>query len=224
MEFTEKNPHYFYNPSSFPELKILEENFHVIRQELDALRIRSENGYWLDTFPGYLHKDSKNSWKVFTFQFFGIRHPYNCSLCPKTAELILNIPGLVSADFSYLPPNTHILPHKGFTRMVLRSHLGLIIPENCAIRVGNETRKWEEGKLIVFDDSFEHEAWNNSDKDRFVLMFDIANPLWGYSAHDISRHKIENMQDKFMLEMFPKEQWMDFFNKGEFYIFPGGKL
>ena len=219
-EFTEKNPKYFYSTEEFPQLKILEDNYQVILDELNELRKSALNGYWLETFPGYLDEKSKNKWKVFTFKFFGIKHPLNASLCPKTADLVLNKLDIVSCDFSFLPAKTHVIPHKGFSKMVLRAHLALVIPDNCAIRVGNEVRKWEEGKLIIFDDSFDHEAWNDSDEDRFVLMFDIPNPKWGYNSHEISKYKIETMQDKFMLELFSKEQWMDFFGKGEFTIFP----
>ena len=219
MEFTEKNPKYFYKPSEFKELAVLEQNHKLIVSELNALRKNAKNGYWLDSFPHYLQPESKNKWQVFTFRFFSIKHPLNCLLCPQTAAVLDKIPGLISADFSYLPPHTHIKPHKGFTKMVIRVHLGLIIPNDCGIRVGNETKKWQEGKLIIFDDSFEHEAWNNSNKDRFVLMLDIANPLWGYTADEICKYKIENMIDDFMLSLYTKEQWMNFYNKGEFTEF-----
>ena len=124
MEFTEKNPRYTYDPQQFPELLTLEENYRVILDELKALRSSSANGYWLNTFPEYLYPTSKNKWQVFTFRFFGIRQPINCGLCPRTAAILENLPGLISADFSYLPANTHIKPHKGFTKMVLRVHLG----------------------------------------------------------------------------------------------------
>ena len=223
MEFTEKNPKYFYKPNEFKELSILEQNYPVILSELNALRKNAKNGYWLESFPHYLMPGSKNPWKVFTFRFFSIKHPLNCLICPQTAALLDKIPGLLSAHFSYLPPHTHIKPHKGFTKMVIRVHLGLIIPNDCAIRVGDETHKWQEGKLIVFDDSFDHEAWNNSDKDRFVLMLDIANPLWGYTAQEISKYKIENMVDDFMLSLYTKEQWMNFYNQGEFTEFSTAK-
>ncbi len=220
LEFTDKNSKLFYSTDEFPHLKILEDNYEVILSELMQLRKQSLNGYWLDTFPGYLNEKSKNAWKVFTFKFFGIKHPLNCSLCPLTSEIVMNKLDLVSCDFSYLPAKTQINPHKGFTKMVLRAHLGLIIPDDCGIRVGNETRKWEVGKLIIFDDSFEHEAWNNSDSDRFVLMFDIPNPKWGYSTHEICKYKIETMKDEFMLKLFSNEQWNEFFKKGEFTVFP----
>ena len=171
-----------------------------------------------NTFPDYLSEDSKNKWQVFTFRFFGIRHTLNCRTCPVTASILSKIPGLISADFSYLPARTKIKPHVGFTKMVLRVHLGLIIPEQCGIRVGTETKSWQEGELIIFDDSFEHEAWNNSNQDRFVLMLDIANPLWKYTADEICRYKIENLEDKFMLSIFPKEKWLEFYTKKEFDV------
>jgi len=219
MEFTDKNPKYFYDLNDYKELSVLEENYKVILDELTSLRKSAENGYWLDTFPHYLQPESKNKWKVFTFKFFGIKHPVNCSLCPKTTAILDKLPGLVSADFSYLPAQTKIKPHNGFTKMVTRAHLGLIVPDNCGIRVGDEVKTWQVGKLIIFDDSFEHEAWNNSQEDRFVLMLDIANPLWNYTAQEICKYKIENMRDDFMLKMFTKEQWLEFYKEGEFTIF-----
>jgi aspartyl/asparaginyl beta-hydroxylase (cupin superfamily) len=222
-DFTQQNPKWFYNISEVPELKILEDNFETILNELQNLRQTSENGFWLDTFPEYLHPNSKNIWKVFTFKFFGIKHPLNCSLCPKTFEILSQIPELISADFSYLPAKTKIKPHKGFTKMVLRAHLGLIIPKDCGIKVGEETHTWTPGKMLIFDDSFEHEAWNDSDEDRFVLMLDIANPKWNYTAKEISKYKIETLRDEFMLSMFPKERWMEFLEKGELDIFPAKK-
>ena len=219
-DFTDKNPKWFYNLSETPQLEILEKNFPIILKELKQLMQNSENGYWLDTFPSYLYPESINKWKVFTFQFFGIKHPLNCSLCPKTYEILKQIPELISADFSFLPAKTKIKPHKGFTKMVLRAHLGLIIPENCGLRVGEQTKNWLPGKMLIFDDSFEHEAWNNSNEDRFVLMLDIANPKWNYTAKEICKYKIETLSDEFMLEMFPKERWLEFLEKGELDVFP----
>jgi aspartyl/asparaginyl beta-hydroxylase (cupin superfamily) len=219
MEFTEKNPKWFYTLKDTPELKILEENYQVILSELKELIKNSKNGYWLNTFPEYVLPESKNKWEVFTFQFFGIKHPHNCGLCPKTYSILKQIPTLVSADFSYLPAGTHIMPHKGFTKMVLRAHLGLVIPENCNLRVGDEVRTWEPGKMLIFDDSYEHEAWNKSNEDRFVLMLDIASPNWEYNAKDICRYKIENLDDKFMLSLFSKEKWLEFLDSGEFPIY-----
>lgn len=215
-ELTEKNPKYFYETNEFPELSAFEKYVNDIRNEFLNVK-NNQLGFWLNTFPHYVDKSSQNKWQVFSFRFFGIDNPLNHSLCSVTSSLIKSNKNILSADFSYLPPHTKVLPHKGFTKMVLRVHLGLIIPEgNTGIRVGNITKKWQEGKLLIFDDSFEHEAWNNTDKDRVVLMFDIVNPRWGYTAEQINRYKIENMQDPYMLQLMPKEKWIECLNKGEF--------
>jgi ornithine lipid ester-linked acyl 2-hydroxylase len=218
IPFTDKNPSFFHDANDFPSLRILKENFSGIQSELKEILRNSTSGYWLNTFPDYVSEESRSNWKVFTFRFFGIHHPLNCRVCPFTASLLSKIPDLVSADFSYLPAKTKIKPHIGFTRMVLRVHLGLIIPNKCGIRVGNENREWKEGELLIFDDSFEHEAWNNSNNDRFILMLDIANPFWNYTAEEICRYKIENLQDEFMLSIFPKDKWLEFFEKKEFDV------
>jgi len=217
-EFTEKNPKYFYDADEFPELLVFEQQADTIRNEF--LKVKENNlGFWLDTFPHYVDKSSKNKWKVFSFRFFGIDNPINHSLCPVTSTLIKSNATIISADFSYIPPHTKILPHKGFTKMVLRVHLGLIIPEgDTGIRVGNMVKKWQEGKLLILDDSFEHEAWNNTDYDRVVLMFDIVNPRWEYSADEINRYKIENMQDEYMLQLMPREKWLECLNQKTFDV------
>ena len=75
-----------------------------------------------------------------------------------------------------LAPHSHIPAHTGVTNTRLIVHLGLIVPPSCRFRVGNETREWREGEAFVFDDSIEHEAWNDGDDLRVVLIFDIWNP------------------------------------------------
>ena len=210
---TPQNPAYFYDKNDFPFLFKLEENFQVIREELITLLENKQENQWLQTFPDYVKSDQKKAWKVFTFLFFQMKSPKHAQRCPKSAELIYSISEIISCDFSFMEPNTHILPHKGYTKMVLRCHLPLIVPagEKCAIRVGEETHVWKEGELVVFDDSFEHEAWNKSEEKRVVLMFDIPNPNWPYSATEISAYKIEKMDDPFLLSIAPKEQWLKFY-------------
>jgi aspartyl/asparaginyl beta-hydroxylase (cupin superfamily) len=78
--------------------------------------------------------------------------------------------------FSLLRPGARITPHTGTHNTRLTCHLPLIVPPDCGFRVGNETREWEEGKLLIFDDAIEHEAWNSSDRDRLILIFDIWRP------------------------------------------------
>ncbi len=103
-------------------------------------------------------------------------------LCPQTLDALTHapqpvIPGRAPlALFSRLAPGTHIQPHHGMLNTRLICHLPLIVPDGCALRVGAETRPWVEGELLIFDDSFEHEAWNRGSSDRTVLLFEIWRP------------------------------------------------
>jgi len=161
----------FYNPSDFPICKILEENFEAIRDEVFALH--EDN---LVPWPEkYL---CKTGWDVLGMFAFNNKIPKNNQVCPKTYQILESIPGMVTAMFSCLKPRSHIKPHIGYyqysEKKILRCHLGIIIPEGCSLKVNGEVRGWEEGKCMVFDDTFRHEAWNsNYDKTRIVLMVDF---------------------------------------------------
>ncbi|MBL9076656.1 MAG: aspartyl/asparaginyl beta-hydroxylase domain-containing protein [Planctomycetes bacterium] len=91
--------------------------------------------------------------------------------CPATTAVCAAVPGLVNAGFSRFLPGTHLYPHRGELAAVLRCHLGLVVPAgDAAIRFGAETRRWQEGRCLVFDDTFEHEAWNHTAAPRDVLI------------------------------------------------------
>jgi aspartyl/asparaginyl beta-hydroxylase (cupin superfamily) len=106
----------------------------------------------------------------------------NAARCPATMAAIAGLPIPVIKDrspmvlFSILAPGTHIEPHNGMLNTRLICHLPLIVPPNCRLRVGNETRTVEAGKVLIFDDSIEHEAWNDSDEMRVILLFEIWRP------------------------------------------------
>jgi len=89
-------------------------------------------------------------------------------------EIVTHPRGLVY--FSILPPHSHVIPHCGPTNTRIRGHLAITAPEGAAIRVGEEQRRWEVGKCLIFDDSWEHEVWNTSDQWRAVLLFDMWHP------------------------------------------------
>ncbi len=89
------------------------------------------------------------------------------------------IPGLSSVAFSILKPNTQITPHLGDTNTIIRHHLSIQIPsevEKCGFKIAEEIRHWEEHSLLAFCDAIRHEAWNNSDEERVVLIFDVIRP------------------------------------------------
>jgi aspartyl/asparaginyl beta-hydroxylase (cupin superfamily) len=101
-------------------------------------------------------------------------------MCPRTAALMREIPGMTTAMFSILSPRKHILDHRGPYKGVLRYHLGLVVPEraeHCRIRVGEGFRHWQEGKSMIFDDTFNHEVWNDTEETRVVLFVDVLRPL-----------------------------------------------
>jgi aspartyl/asparaginyl beta-hydroxylase (cupin superfamily) len=91
------------------------------------------------------------------------------------------------AYFSVLQPRTRLPAHTGTTNTRSIVHLPLIIPERCGFRVGSQVRAWEAGKAWVFDDTLEHEAWNDSDQTRIILIFDIWNPLLTDAERDLVR-------------------------------------
>jgi len=218
----ENLPRLFYDKKDFAYWQLLEENTDVILAELlNITQLEQEESVisnnWSPAHPHYVKGNFDVSWKTFTFLFFGIQNIQNIDKCPRTFALIHQIPEIITAQFSLLLPQTHIQSHKGYSPAILRNHLPLIVPEgDCAIKVGDETHRWKKGELVVFDDSYEHEAWNNSDKTRVVLMFDVAKPNYGYDAKEICRYKIHNMDDPFLLQSAPKEQWIRWHKQGFF--------
>ena len=157
----------FFDATGFPFAGVLERNAPAIMEELDRLLIGDRFTPWPER--GLYGK----GWDVFGLYFFEKRIPEHCALCPGTVAIIEQVPGMTTAGFSRLAPGTHIRPHEGFTDQVLRCHLGLIVPPRCRLRVGSETRHWEANKCLIFDDTLEHEAWNESDTDRVVLLLDF---------------------------------------------------
>src|SRR5258707_15020572 len=101
-------------------------------------------------------------------------------MCPGTAALMREIPGMKPAMIAILSPRKHILDHRGPYKGVLRYHLGLIVPkdaEACRIRVGEDVCHWVQGKSMIFDDTYNHEVWNDTDETRVVLFVDVLRPL-----------------------------------------------
>jgi ornithine lipid ester-linked acyl 2-hydroxylase len=170
----------FFAPEAFPWAAGIESEWKSVRKELDALMTRREeipNFQDVSKAQSALTKDDE--WKTFFFYSFGNKNKENCARCPETVRLLNQIPGMKTGMFSILSPRKHIPPHRGPYKGVLRYHLGLIIPgnpDNCKIRVGNEIRSWQEGKSMIFDDSNEHEVWNETDSYRVVLFVDFVRP------------------------------------------------
>lgn len=170
-----------HDPGEFPFLASVEANWEKIRAELDRLLLDRAN---LPAFhqisPDQKKISTGNHWKVFILFGFGMPIQRNCARCPETAELLRTVPGLQSAWFSILAPRYHIPRHRGVTKSILRAHLGLVTPrqrDKCVMQVDQQTVCWEPGKLLVFDDFYPHEVWNDTDEERVVLIFDFNRPM-----------------------------------------------
>lgn len=171
----------FFETQQYEWVEKLEANWQLIRQELDSLLDS------LNTIPNFqdISKDQysitqDNRWKTYFFYAYGLKAEKNCHRCPQTAQLIEQIPGMKTAFFSILLPHKQIPEHRGPYKGVLRYHLALKVPEaaaNCGITVGGETRHWQEGKSLIFDDTFPHKAWNNTEEIRVVLFLDFVRPM-----------------------------------------------
>ena len=153
----------FFDKNQFAFTANLESNWLLIRQELEQL---DRNYFHLE--PSELIE--QKGWKSFGMFSYGRKCEHYCQLCPQTTKLLRAIPGMTTAGFSALTAGAYIKPHASVLPDTLRCHLGLIIPDDCAIRVGDETRTWQEGQCLVFDETVEHEAWNNSARTRIVLL------------------------------------------------------
>jgi len=172
----------FFETDSFPWAATLEAEWKTMRRELDAVLVnRDKIPNFQDISTKQKPLTSGQQWKLFVFYWYGLKAEENCARCPETARLMERIPGMKSAMFSILAPRKHIPPHRGMYKGVLRYHLGLIVPEpkgSCRIRVDQDIRPWEEGKGLMFDDTYEHEVWNDTDSYRTVLILDIVRPLF----------------------------------------------
>jgi hypothetical protein len=179
----------FYDRSLFPWFAELEAATDTIRGELEGALAASQ-----DDFVPYIaypkgapvnqwgELNHSRKWSSFFLWKDGARQAGACELCPKTAALLAGLPmaeqpGFApTAMFSALEANTRIPAHTGSTNVRLLCHLPLILPGPARFRVGGETREWKMGEAWVFDDTIEHEAWNDADQLRVILIFDIWNP------------------------------------------------
>jgi beta-hydroxylase len=170
-----------YDSAAFPWAAAVEREWRLIRAELDRVLARKAelpDVQEMMTDAAALSRDG--GWKVFPLIAYGLRSQANIDLCPETWRIVQTIPGLTTAMFSILEPGKRIPPHRGPYNGVLRLHLGLIIPEpreRTALRVGPERRHWQEGRALIFDDAYEHEAWNETAGLRVVLFVDFRKPL-----------------------------------------------
>jgi beta-hydroxylase len=200
-----------FDPSEFPWIPAVESEWRSIRSELDTV-LKYPNGIpnFQDISVEQKSITNDDNWKTFFFYGYGIRNDFNCEICPSTARILAQIPGMKTAFFSILFPGKRIPSHRGPYNGVLRYHLGLIVPEpeRCGIIVDGSRTQWLEGKSLVFDDSFQHEAWNESDEIRVVLFVDFLRPLRTPVAQiNKAFVKVAGMSDFIQAGMKRQQKW-----------------
>ena len=188
----------FFDRRHFPWLGELEAATEMIRQELlvvlqDDLE---EMQPYIQYPPGvpvnqWVELNHSPLWNSYFLWKDGVKDEAHCARCPNTAALLETLPLLrqpgfgPTAIFSVLAPRTHIPPHTGSTNTRSLVHLPLILPGPSRFRVGNETREWKMGEAWVFDDTIEHEAWNDADQTRVILILDLWNPYLSEAEREL---------------------------------------
>ena len=169
-----------YDPALFPWIAGLEAEWEAIRGEVAALLARDAAIPPLaDISPDHRRIAPPGKWKSFFLIGYGYRLEENCRRCPRTAAAVAGIPGLNSAFFSILAPGAQIPRHRGVTKAILTAHLGLVVPAKraaCRMQVADEILTWEEGRVLVFDDTDYHEVWNDTDEMRVILLLQFRRP------------------------------------------------
>lgn len=171
-----------YDNALFPWAAEFEAHWLEIRAELEEiLKERAEMPSFHEVLSQVSSITQDDQWKTFFLVGPGMDCTESRKKCPRTAELLDLIPDLKTAMFSILSPHKLIPPHRGPYNGVLRYHLGLLMPEpreKCRIRIATRTYLWEEGQSLIFDDTYNHEVWNETDGYRVVLFLDFARPLY----------------------------------------------
>ncbi len=145
-----------------------------------------------DSFEPWVQREMYGEgWDVYGLVAFGERIESALSSCPRTATLLAGVPGMTTAGFSRMAAGTRIQPHVGWVRTVYRLHLGLVVPADCSLRVGDETRSWVEGECLIFDDTVEHEAWNRTRESRIVLLLDFLRPGVADPSVDVAPSEVK---------------------------------
>lgn len=179
----------FFDREHFPWMPLLEDHADAIRAEVMALIADGVPGIrpYVAMAPGtppnkWSALDHSLDWGAWYLWRFGVRQEAACARAPVTARVLeqlplADMPGRgPTAFFSLLRPRTRLPAHTGVSNLRAIVHLPLIVPPGCGFRVGGETREWKVGEAFAFDDTIEHEAWNDSDELRAILIFDVWNP------------------------------------------------
>lgn len=178
----------FHSAEDFPAARILEDAFAVIAAEVEGLEASRELDYvpisrLLMRLLSLFNKDLRRiRWRIYPLFYMGVKVETSPPACPATFDIVKSLPEVCTdypwgdALVSIQRPHSRLPSHSSIDNLRVRCHLGITIPDRSGIRVGGEDRTWERGRCLLFEDSFEHEVWNDSRRRRVVLIVDLWHP------------------------------------------------
>lgn len=209
-----------YDNKVFPWTGDVGQDWRKVRTELEGvMKYRDSMPSFQDIVKEVSLIQSDNDWKTYFLKGVGMDCTENARQCPETMKLLDRTPGATTAFFSILSPKKHIPHHRGPWAGVLRLHVGLMVPEpreKCRIRIANQIYTWSEGECLIFDDTYNHQVWNDTDGYRVVLFIDFERPLrwpWNWINHFIMHlapfapflREAKRKQRKWELKMWGKK-------------------
>lgn len=177
--FSKKGNSVFINPDEFPELKLLQDNWQLIRDEALNLNSAAQIKASDDLDDLGFNSFFRTGWKRFYLKWYGANLKSAEQLCPETIKLLNQIPSIKGVMFTMLPPGAKLVRHRDPYAGSLRYHLGLVTPnsDDCYISVDGERYSWRDGEAVVFDETYIHYAENKTDINRIILFVDVKRPV-----------------------------------------------
>ena len=177
--FSKNTQSVYIDVNQFPELKIFQDNWETIRDEAINLDNASQIKAPKDLDDLGFNSFFRTGWKRFYLKWYGANLKSAEQLCPKTLELINQVPNVKGAMFTMLPPGARLTKHRDPYAGSLRYHLGLITPnsDDCYISVDGQKYSWRDGEAVMFDETFIHYAENKTDQNRIIFFLDIKRPV-----------------------------------------------
>jgi ornithine lipid ester-linked acyl 2-hydroxylase len=204
---------HIYDPQDFDWVSRIEQHWNVVRDEL--LEVINTGQDVLLPYPDVEKTNKVGAWKTAGLMYWTFESDKYVAMFPKTWELLQSIPNLTSASLLLLEPGSTIKPHVGDTNAMVRCHMGLIVPApapRCGLRVRDSTLSWEEGRIFMFNDAHEHTAWNNTDKVRYILSFDVMRPEFIGMERWVSSQVLGNI---FFDVMCQRREWLRKFSSNK---------
>ena len=216
----------FHNNERFPFIELTKPYINDVREEilacenLKSVEIYADDAKSMTDDNLSARDENIARWTSSSLLFYCIKNPAVINMLPKVNEMLTVIPGVVSATILSLKGGTHLPAHSGYSPLVLRAHLGILVPEpdKTVLRVGDEKRQWAEKEWMVFDDYLDHEVWHSGTKTRKVLSIDFVKPETGMTPREVAEHffyrKEGARMDDFILDSAPLTIWKKLLERG----------